>query len=224
MGYNTSPKTCEKAGELLDHLLQAKATMEFETDEPRKLGYILREAIYAARYSATHSRFTRLSELYTFCVRGNVLIAHYSPNRKTRPRISSTRLVSQASRRERPVPAIEVARPTLVSHSEKPEESTDSTLPESPGLKIAREIAVAMETAHLPGVRNLTSILGMVLIYGRKNDEIYFPNAELSENDLERLFRWAEAYEWKIVWQEDRGLTLTKKQLPEGVAWRPNGH
>lgn len=218
MVYSKTKTTIKKSLEFLHQLLNADAEVVFETDNPHMTAYFLREAIYASQFHPEYKEFEKLREMYSFSVQPGRVVAYRTRSRRpTVSRVVVNPLGKAPDRIERKK-ARQTEDPPKISHSEKPEESKPH-----PMEAAAREVAEAVETAELAGVRSLTAILEMTLTYGRKSKEIYYPDAtDLSQEDLKRLWRWCEEYEWKIIWQEDKGLTLTKKEVPNDIVWSPD--
>lgn len=57
-----------------------------------------------------------------------------------------------------------------------------------------------------------------------EDEELYFPNSILDENDRLALYNWTQEEDnsWQYIDQMDKGLTLTKKEVPDEILWRPD--
>ena len=53
--------------------------------------------------------------------------------------------------------------------------------------------------------------------------EIRFENARLSENEKKTLYEWTQKADvkWSFVDHDDGGLTLTTREVPSEILWRP---
>ena len=53
--------------------------------------------------------------------------------------------------------------------------------------------------------------------------DILFPNAVLDTEDKEKLWDWTETTAWSFIDHQEKGLTLTKREGFEDIAWTPEG-
>lgn len=67
----------------------------------------------------------------------------------------------------------------------------------------------------------LEGVVGAAMQHGNGTNEIRFPGAILSTRQKEKLFAWAEENDWQIIDQDEGGLTLTRKEVPPEITWRP---
>lgn len=77
----------------------------------------------------------------------------------------------------------------------------------------------------LPGAVFLMDILALVIKFTHE-EELYFPDARLPEEDKARLDDWLneQSEAWNFIdhsYGGGQGLTLTKKEVPEEIIWRP---
>lgn len=74
-------------------------------------------------------------------------------------------------------------------------------------------------------VRDPHGIVGAAIKLEPKANEIYFPNAVLSNRDKLIIYRWTlqEDVRWKFIDQGDEGATLTRKEVDEILLWEPEG-
>jgi hypothetical protein len=80
---------------------------------------------------------------------------------------------------------------------------------------------VVIEKKTIPGVSGLADILATAIKFGNE-EELYFPNGSLDDDAKMKLYTWCSPLEWSYIDHTHgggEGLTLTKKELPEGVAW-----
>lgn len=190
--YNVSKATCVRMKRYLEQL-QLEETMEFPSDDPEKLAYRIREAVYASAFHPEFKHFARFRYLYRF------------------------EILKDRVRAKVMLPEKATAQP------EGLDDSVDDLTPDKVAEidNFGKKIRDVLSTVTVTNVEELSGILGAVLKYGKENPEIYFPNAVLEEADLDRLWRWASVKGWKIVNNEDAGVTLTKKDVPEEVTWQP---
>jgi hypothetical protein len=175
-------------------ILEKKVTVRFNTADPQKLAYWLREGLFAARYHDAFRHIAQLSTLYRFEVHPGSVIARYEPSLRSED--------------------VEMARVDAEILSQDPD-------------AIASEMGdildAALSSTTLVEVTNLDEIIGSAIKYGKAVEEIVYPDARLSEDDMGRLFRWASVEGWKIVDQEEAGITLTQREVPVEICWRPKG-
>jgi len=81
----------------------------------------------------------------------------------------------------------------------------------------------APEKKTMPAIFSLTDVLTVALKFTNE-DELYFPDAGLNTEQKVKLHGWIQGHGWEYIDHTQgggTGLTLTKKELPEGVAWQP---
>jgi hypothetical protein len=79
------------------------------------------------------------------------------------------------------------------------------------------------EKKVLAGVFALIDVLATALKY-EGEQELYYPDAALTKAEKLKLYAYLTEQEWVYIDHTrggGTGLTLTKKELPEGVAWQP---
>lgn len=69
--------------------------------------------------------------------------------------------------------------------------------------------------------KTLEGVVGAAMQHGGGTEEIRFPNAILPTRQKEKLFAWAAENDWEIIDQDEGGLTLTRKDVPSEITWRP---
>ena len=192
MGYGTSRRIVIR---MLGHLkvLEKRATIQFAAENPSRLAYALREALYASQFYPDMKRFWELRRKYRFDVREGCVVARYEEI-------------------DKPLDEFEFAVVDAKVIGETPASRADDL------GAIAQE---ALSQATLPGVSTLDAVIGGVLKYSAQCEEVYFPDAILTEAEKERLYRWATGDGWKIVDNEEEGITLTQKGVPEAIVWKP---
>lgn len=72
-------------------------------------------------------------------------------------------------------------------------------------------------------VNTLEQVVGACIKFSAESDEIIFPNVVLNEAELGVLYEWSKTAGWKIIWQEDAGVTMTKRKVDDIFIWRPQG-
>ncbi len=193
MGYGTSRRIVIR---MLGHLkvLEKRATIQFAAENPSRLAYALREALFASQFYPDMKHFWVLKKKYRFDVRDGCVIARYEEI-------------------DRDIGEFEFAVVNAKIIGETPASRADDL------GAIAQE---ALSMATLPGVSTLDAVIGGAIKYSPQCEEIYFPDAVLTEAEKERLYRWATGEGWKIVDNEDEGITLTQKGVPEAIVWKPS--
>lgn len=78
------------------------------------------------------------------------------------------------------------------------------------------------------GLKTATDIISYCIRRLPTNDAFYFPDAELSEAELAKLYRWCRTLTPRRVIVRPRGtkaLTITNKnpEIPSSAIWRPDG-
>lgn len=75
----------------------------------------------------------------------------------------------------------------------------------------------------IAGISSLMDVLASAIKFSREA-ELFFPNAVLNFAEKATLYVWGEENGWSYIDHSrggNSGLTLTKKEIPEGVAWHP---
>lgn len=78
-----------------------------------------------------------------------------------------------------------------------------------------------METMNFDDVNTLNGAVGAAVKFGLQADELYFPKLLLTNAEKERLHLWCSSTNWLIIDQEEEGLTLTRRKVPDDLVWRP---
>lgn len=81
--------------------------------------------------------------------------------------------------------------------------------------------ALSPEGKKIDGVMDLQSIIGAAIKFAITNDELHFPDAHLDEKDLKTLYQWGKKNEWKLVYQFELGVTLTRRNVDKILLWEP---
>lgn len=66
-----------------------------------------------------------------------------------------------------------------------------------------------------------TGVVGAALKFKNSSEELFFPNARLSTDELTAVWRWTQGNDWKLIEHEGKGLTLTKGEVSEALLWTP---
>lgn len=120
--YNTSLTPLRRMEKYLRSLQTRRQTMSFAADEPDKLAYQLREAIYASDFHENYAHFSKLSDFYRFESRpGHVRAVYLGP-----------------------------ANPEIVD--DKGEEDGDTISEDLPGLPEEHPVMEVEDVQNLPGV------------------------------------------------------------------------
>lgn len=85
-------------------------------------------------------------------------------------------------------------------------------------LDIVAQLQTAMAKVVLEDETTVVAIVGAAITH--KAEELFFPNAVLSEDDLKQLYTWTEKNGYFIV-AADLGATLTKRD-PGPAKWSPD--
>ena len=211
MTYRTSRLPYEELKQTIEALLELTDTFIFNTENPRRLAYRLREALHCCQFHEDLMKFVPLIKLYSFEAHDTFVRARYRGSddiTKVEVRPGDRERTRTASK-PKDYPAKEPSDPTEPVEEATYEEAAD-------------EIQHAVDTSLLEGVVNLSGIIEGAKRYGVRVLEVYYPDAVLSEEDKGRLFRWTSENGWLIIDMEDAGLTLSKKDIPEEVQWRPS--
>jgi len=75
---------------------------------------------------------------------------------------------------------------------------------------------------NLPEARSLVDVIASAMRF-ENAPEIRFPNAVLREQDRIKLYKWTTETEvkWTFIPHDDAGLTLTTREVPEEILWKP---
>ena len=204
MAYRTSRAPYEELKDILEGLLEHRETVEFYTDNPRRLCYRLREAIHASSFHKDLKKFLALKKLYAFEDRDGYVRARF--------------------RGSDDITKVEVKPDDRKSSRRQPGKTYPSrgpTIPPEALEAMTSEIETAAETCTLENIGNLAGIIEGTKRYGNRALEVYFPQAFLDTGDLTRLHRWTSSEGWIIVNMEEAGLTLSKREIPEELQWKP---
>jgi hypothetical protein len=176
MGYSLTKHSVLRSLPQLKQLAKTRATLSFNTDDPKKFAYRLREAIAA---SGAHEEFAELYEInqhYKFKEENGKVTAMYFDM---------------------------------------------GALGEPIGES---EVATATRTKkEIPGVFDFMEVLATCLKNVNEH-ELYFPDAKLCSDEKYKLYMWCEPLDWTYIDHSHgggTGLTLTKDEIPEGIAWTP---
>ena len=216
MTYRTSRLPYEELKKVINELHEGRETLILHTENPRRLCYRLREALHCCQFHENLVKFVPLIKLFAFethfesgtgkhYVRARYRGSDEITNIEMRPGDNER---TRKSSKPKDYPAKEPSDPTEPVEEATYEEAAD-------------EIQHAVDTSLLEGVVNLSGIIEGAKRYGVRVLEVYYPDAVLSEEDKGRLFRWTSENGWLIVDMEDAGLTLSKKDIPEEVQWKP---
>jgi len=198
MPYKTSRETFDKYEPTLKILLENRATHIFHTETPRRIGYLLREAIYIASLYPDLKEYTALRDLYSFEIHPTFVRARWrGPSEIEKVEI--------------------VPGPAEADRTGDKEVLTDAEL-ELEGSPLKDKLDVCT----LPNIINLSGVIEGVNRFGPRVLEVYCPDAHLEEDDLARLYRWAKEKGWTLIDNDDLGLTLTHKDVLEEIKWLPS--
>ena len=65
------------------------------------------------------------------------------------------------------------------------------------------------------------AVVGAAIKFEPRADELHFPNARLTDKEKDLLYKWGKKSGWKLIDQEEAGITLTKKDVDELLLWTP---
>ena len=83
------------------------------------------------------------------------------------------------------------------------------------------ELVQAPDRMTIEEVTDAPSVVGATIKFTSKADELYFPNAQLSENDKLSVWKWGKMEGWALIDQEDEGITLTRRAVDKIFLWTP---
>lgn len=93
--------------------------------------------------------------------------------------------------------------------------------PEAHMDRLGEAVDEVLSSTSVPRAASLDEVIGAMVKYGRAVEEIYFPDAKLKVEDMTRLHRWVVANEWQLINNEDEGVTITQREIPPEIVWRP---
>lgn len=70
-------------------------------------------------------------------------------------------------------------------------------------------------------VRDLQSIVGVILEMNQDAIEIHFPDAELTKDGLMTLHKWCGKNDWTLIDEHENGVTITQRKVDDILAWDP---
>lgn len=194
MGYSKARSAVERVLPILNELYYKRQTVSLAASDSVALAYKLREAIYASQFHKDLEHLTGLKTMYEFRqMPGRVMCSFLGVDHSVVPALYTE---------EAAAPAEEVkefyAQVTPI-RSEEPEPSK----------------------MQLPDVETLHGVVGAVLRFGGTHEEIYFPDALLTEEEKEKLLSWCESSdaEWGFIDHETAGITLTRAEIAEELLW-----
>ena len=194
--YKTTRDIFTRHEQTVKILLENRVTHIFRTENPRRIAYQLREAIHVAGLHDDLEAYAALRDLYSFELHPGFVRARW------RGEVEITKVEIQAD-------SVEADR------SGGKELSNDELEVEGKPFKDK------LDVARLPNLFTLSGVIEGVKRFGPRVLEVYCPDAKLTEDELARLFRWAKEKGWTLIDNEDAGLTLTHKDVPEELRWIP---
>lgn len=203
MSYNLSKKTVYRNARYLDDLCSHQ-TLHFPSKDSQELARSIREALRAAEFHGA-GEFPRYQELrfwYVFKAKKGYVEARFigPPDVGIAP--------SQVPGIVKEVREAEVPAPTPIP---------------APVAVEKKEPTVFVPTQKtLTDVISLEGIVGAGISFAVECDELNFPNAILSEEEMNILYTWTQNDKtWKLIDEEEAGLTLTQKEVESIYLWRP---
>jgi len=161
MSYSNNVFAITRVEKFLRQMSEASTSLEWESEEPYKLAYYIREGIHVA--NQREHPYGKLAGKFIIRSKKNKVIAQL-------------RVLS-------------------------PEYS---------------ELKRTLNKMVLPGLKKLLEVVGASIQH--KAEEMYFPDAELDDEAIERLYKWTCENQYYIVLGE--GLTLTVLD-PGESKWSP---
>lgn len=77
------------------------------------------------------------------------------------------------------------------------------------------------ERRVVPEVEDVHGVVGACIQLKAQADELNFPRAVLSEEDLHALWAWAHGEKWKLINHDGAGVTLTRRAVDDIYVWKP---
>lgn len=94
-------------------------------------------------------------------------------------------------------------------------------LPKAPVQKTASQKPLqAPPKKTVPDATVIIDVMAVAMSLEHE-EEIYFPNVVVVDSDKIKIYNWANDLGWKYLDHEDRGITLTKKEIPDDILWSP---
>lgn len=193
MGYNLSRQKVIKYKPLLEQLAKEKKTISFgPVEDPKDLAYGLREGAKAALKYEEFKDLRGVYGNYSFSPKERMVVAKYK--------------------------GIEDIEAVVVKEEEK-EEKVEKKVKTKEEVKLDKWLdKLTIDTAN-----SLLDIFGSILSNSNYG-ELTFPNAVLSPEEKLRLYAWTKEgknNEWKFIDHEEKGVTLSRKEVPHEILWQP---
>lgn len=105
-------------------------------------------------------------------------------------------------------------------------ESYEETPSDTSAPRSAASDSLSRPRKTLPDITTVIDIIAVALKFSAE-PELYFPDANLSLSNLERLYSWTQksSEEWQIIFHAidgSGGLTLTQKPIAPELVWAPD--
>lgn len=73
-------------------------------------------------------------------------------------------------------------------------------------------------------VTTADQVVGACIKMGAETEEFHFPNVVMTPNELKAVHLWGKDHNgWKLIYHEDAGITMTRRQVDEIYLWHPDG-
>lgn len=85
-----------------------------------------------------------------------------------------------------------------------------------------KQSVVTPTRMDIPEARSLVDVIASAMRFADA-PELRFPNAVLRRADMIKLYNWTTETEvkWTFIPHDDAGLTLTTREVPEEILWKP---
>ena len=223
MAYTKHPKSILRVQTYLDDMLEKKTNLEFKTDNPPRLAYLLRQALHCVPLFDGFQHYFELVNTYSFTTQDDAVWAKYIPsyNAHVGRQGKATILPERKNEDIREISFTEFRAQELgITFVDKVFDRRTLTGGREASAPEKLTIDMAITSPH--------AIIGAAIKYGETNQEIYFPYATMDEGQLTRLSAWTHTTStdslpaWQLIDHEGAGLTLTRKEVAKELVWTPS--
>jgi hypothetical protein len=231
VGYNKRKSSVIRVLPFLLELEERKESCEFFTDNPNHLAYLIRQAIYCIPLFKDFENLGWLTEAYSFSTTEESVVCKYLPEygyvtrsgREADPEV--LRLNTQVVAKKYEVLKREFSAKNNVDGEEEGESPSPPTDRRTLGNNVSsrpKKLTIDMEitTPH--------AVIGAAIKYQDLHQEIHFPYARLTHSQLATVSTWTlstggeDTIPWRLIEHEGAGITLTRRDIPEEIVWKPS--
>jgi hypothetical protein len=250
MGYTKKPASVLRAKKYLEILADREHNVQFFTSNPDRLAYLLRQALHVIPLFKRFEYWNHLPFKWTISTRLDSVLARYEEGAE----VIEPNPASLIDRRRANPTTDDIPHPQNIEafdgddsslqpiNPREEEESQSEVFSISAKEVQGQKTSTLIEEEHESSLEEfraqhsvtldipLTSaagVIGAVLKHKKEAAEIYLPNAQVSFENLVKIWKWTQAPssegEWFIIEHVGEGITLTQKEIPEELKWTPEG-